>query len=183
MRNSRQGFSLLEVLVAVSILGICLALIVGLFGQGLNSISISRDYTKAALAAKNVLATGLTDPNLLLGTYTGEESGHPWTMSLTQYEGENQPDSDAPVQLWQVTVSVSWQSRMGEKTLTLESLRAVTKPDKRIMAPDMRVPGGRPPGRRGGTRRPPTEGPREPERGRPDDSRRPSAPEPRRGRG
>jgi prepilin-type N-terminal cleavage/methylation domain-containing protein len=48
LRTRNQGFTLLEIVVAMAILGIGLVVIIELFSGGLRLARVSEEYTKAA---------------------------------------------------------------------------------------------------------------------------------------
>jgi len=57
--NRSKAFTLIEVLVAVSILGAGVALVMGLFAGGLNLASTSREYVGASLLAQELMVERL----------------------------------------------------------------------------------------------------------------------------
>ena len=71
--NRRRAFTLVEVLVAVSILGAGVALAMGLFAGGLNLASVSREYVSATLLAQELMVERLSAFTLNEGDESGEE--------------------------------------------------------------------------------------------------------------
>ena len=69
--NKQKGFSLLEILIAFSILAISLGILLKIFSAGINTAVVSEDYTAAVQIAESLMAkTGLESP-----LQAGEDSG------------------------------------------------------------------------------------------------------------
>ncbi len=61
--NRKRGFTLIEVLATVAIVGLSLALLFQLFGQGLRSTLRAEAVSQAAVYARTVMETALIVPN------------------------------------------------------------------------------------------------------------------------
>jgi general secretion pathway protein I len=55
LRNKHQGFSLLEILVAFSILTVSLGIVLKIFSTGITTAQVTGDYTTAVQIAKKLL--------------------------------------------------------------------------------------------------------------------------------
>ncbi len=127
--KDKKGFTLIEVLVAIAILGIGFGVIFELFSGGLRSAKLSEDYLKATWYGKAKMEEVLSQKDFSEGSTEGTfDTQFSWkvdvtkvTPSLGQKEGE---ESDLPVDLYQVVLKVSWPSGKGERSLDMESLRA-----------------------------------------------------------
>lgn len=86
MKNSAQGFTLLEVMIAVSVLTIALAAVLGLQSKSLTLASESRFQTTAALLAQGKMAemavAELGDLTSDSGDFDDAFSGHAWQLSV-----------------------------------------------------------------------------------------------------
>jgi general secretion pathway protein I len=134
--GGRRGFTLIEVLVAMALLGIGLGALFELFSGGLRSARISEEYTKATWYGKARMEEILSGKDFSEGTTEGTfESGYAWTSEVKratpassgQKEGD---DSDLPVDLFQISVRVTWTSGTRERSLELESFRAFEKKEE-----------------------------------------------------
>lgn len=122
-RQSR-GFSLLEVMVALAILGVAIVAIFQLFSTGLRATKKSDDYTKAIFYARSLLdeAYSISDPE--------ESSG---SADLEGYfDGSREVDmisssDDGNVKLYEIIVKVTWPP---SGKLTLRGLRTVYEPEE-----------------------------------------------------
>lgn len=70
LKNS-QGFTLMEILVAVMLLAISLTIIMQQFSGGIRNITLTDSYSKAITHARNLMEEVLSEPKLLEGTQSG----------------------------------------------------------------------------------------------------------------
>ena len=114
-----SGFTLLEMLSAVIILGLITGPILGLFGQGVNSIRDTSDYTKAVLFAKGEMEYLRSLSYLELEDHQNIELQNipPYTASL---QVENWKDTN----MLKVMLTVIWESRGREHDFTLTTLKS-----------------------------------------------------------
>lgn len=119
-RRRRAGFTLLEVVVALAILGVAFALAMQLLATGVRSAKASEDYTQAVLLARQKMAEIAVTSNLE-GSADGGEfgGGFRWQSEIRPLPQEE----DLPARLYKVRVHVTWPSRRGEKSLDLYTLR------------------------------------------------------------
>jgi len=91
IRRPRTGLTLLEVILALAILGLALAAITQLITIGANAAIESRELTKAQMIAESILAE-LTIESLPLETMEGMDVPHEpdWVFS-TLVEGTDEP--------------------------------------------------------------------------------------------
>lgn len=122
---SCRGFSLIEVLVAFAILTLALGVLLPLFSNGLRSLSISEQYTRAAVLAESRLAAIGRETPLEQGEEDGEfEQGFRWRTSVTPYEVVEDTEGTSPLaDAFLTTVEVYWQDGDKRRTLTLDSLK------------------------------------------------------------
>lgn len=119
-RRSSSGFTLLEVIIALAIMGVGFALAMELLATGTRSAKVSEGYTLAVLLARQKMAAMLATPALKGSTEHGEfDGGLSWASEILPLE----QDEALPAQLYQVRVRVAWPSRRGEKSVDLYTLR------------------------------------------------------------
>ena len=86
MRNSSPGFTLLEVMIAVAVLTIALAAVLGLQSKSLTLASESRFNTTAALLAQGKMAeitvAGMGELTSDTGDFGDVFSGYAWRLSV-----------------------------------------------------------------------------------------------------
>lgn len=108
-RERQRGFTLLEVLVAFTIMAVALAALMQAFGSGLRSSEAAQDRTLLLARAENRLAEVGTAIPLQPGRYEGEADGYAWTVDVHPYgaaEGEARPPRPE-IALYAVEVTVS----------------------------------------------------------------------------
>ena len=122
-----SGFTLLEVLVAVSIVGIALVILLRLHILSLDATLAAQDLSTAVLLAQGKMATFLAQR-----PQAGEDEGQfdgpdlerfTWTTSVTRYD-LGPEDRDGSVGVRRVTVSVHWREGNRNRSYRLETYEA-----------------------------------------------------------
>ena len=120
MRNKAGGFTLIEVLVAFTILSVSVGALLVAFSGGVRNTVMTRDYTQAVIIAESRLAeTGTTHRLSQEEEIEGDDGGFSWKKVIRPLDKE----PFGPWQLYEVTVSVTWKTLNGDRTLQLQSLR------------------------------------------------------------
>lgn len=114
--------------MALAILGIGLTVILELFSGGLRSARISEEYTKATWFGKTKMEEMLITKNLTEGVTEGSfDDQFSWKGEVKKANPsigqEDKPEANLPIDLYQITVTVSWSSGAGKRSLEMESLR------------------------------------------------------------
>lgn len=122
-----RGFSLLEVLIALAIVGLALAAAAGTFGAGLLGHEAARDAATALSLAEGKLAeAGIAAP---LGESRSEGSfanRFDWQVTVAPYDDPSEDRLAATNDGWRlyrVLVAVAWQDGRRRRELTLATLR------------------------------------------------------------
>ena len=135
----QRGFSLLEILVAFSILALSLGVLMQIFSGSLRNADVTRDQAQAVALAQSLLASAGVEATLVPGESTGVlDDRLRWLLRVSPFAPEPRPGeteavrSPLPLDLWEVAVRVAWggDSRLPERALTLTTLRVqpVTSP-------------------------------------------------------
>ena len=114
------GFTLLEVMIALAILGMTFAFAMELLATGVRSAKTSEDYVQAALLARQKVAQVA-----VLRSTGGEADGGEFGGGF-RWVSEVHPlpqEEELPARLYQVRVRVTWPGRRGEKLLDLYTMR------------------------------------------------------------
>jgi general secretion pathway protein I len=119
-RTGEVGFTLLEVIVAITILGIALAAILAAFSQSLMRTH-ARDRAFAARAlASTILAKSDAIEDPALGTTNGHSNdGFSWTVNVAPY-GDGSVHAPHLVRL---TATVNWPGEIRPQTFSLSTLK------------------------------------------------------------
>jgi len=125
------GFTLIETVIALAILGIALTVILELFSGGLRLARTSEEYTKAMNFARMKLEEIISQQKIEEGTDEGEyDDTYRWQVSTKKIDllpVEKDSDFKPPVELFQVKVDILWKSGSKERSATIESYK-VNKP-------------------------------------------------------
>ena len=129
--HGAAGFTLLEVLVAVAIVGAALVMLLRLHLLSLDATLASQDLTTAVLLAEGKMATFMAEsPN------EGEDQGQfdgpnlerfSWTTSVTEHAiglGSQSDGQEDAVGIRHVTVSVRWRDGNRNRSYSLETYEA-----------------------------------------------------------
>lgn len=126
--KGKQGFTLLEVMVALAILSIGLLVMIELIAWALRSASTSQEHTQAVFLARQKMEELLLDPSLKEGALEGEfNGGYRWSVQVVEkgLREIRSPQEGRWTRLMELRVKVAWPSRGRERSLQLTSLKAV----------------------------------------------------------
>ena len=124
VRRGAGGFTLLEVLVALTILAVAVVAFMQLSSQGLRLLHVSDDYQRAVgLADRVARAIDVSGES----SEAGQEGRFQWEsrVRLVPTPEELTPGSGPRLRLYALSVAVRWGRN---RTLELATLRAVAEP-------------------------------------------------------
>ena len=119
-RRREQGFTLLEMLVAVAILAALVAMIPRSFVTARAAIDRSQDWLEARLVAEAVLNGELADRNLRPGTRRGTLDGRSWAAVIVPSRFATGPPEGTNRALLDIRLAVSVS---GKASLDVETTR------------------------------------------------------------
>ena len=136
--SSQKGFTLLEILLAISILGVALTVIMQQFSAGLRIGQASKTYTTATAYAKQKLEEFQLEEEMEEGEEVGDfDDGYTWRVSVLPYEDymeeavESGEDEELfehlPLEMYRLESVVSWMEGENEKSISLVTLKTVKK--------------------------------------------------------
>jgi general secretion pathway protein I len=122
---SASGFTLIEVIIAIAILGISLVMVMQLFAGGLRAARTSCDYSRAVIHAKDKMEEKTEYPVQDSGVF---DDGFKWETEVESYKELK----DNPYKLIKVKVRVMWPDVMkNSKTVELVGLKAVSEDNEK----------------------------------------------------
>ncbi len=117
IKYKQQGFSLLEMIVVITILSISLSMLYKAAGGATRSVRVSEQYSYAVIMAQSLLdehSTVVSDGV----NVRGEGASYRWLVSSTPVIDE----SEQPATLHLIDVDVSWTSGSSTRVYTLSSV-------------------------------------------------------------
>ncbi len=124
----QQGFSLIEILVAFSILALALGVLLNIFSGGLRSAIVSEEYQQALAIAESKLARVGFDIIVEEGLVQGvEQNKFSWSIQGTPFEMP-QAKSDnvaigSQIKAYKVQVKVEWEEGQDNRLVVLNTVR------------------------------------------------------------
>lgn len=129
----QRGFSLLEILIAFSILALSLGVLLRIFAGGLNNAEAAGDYTVAVQIAESLMAkTGNEIPLKAFQDAGDENKKYYWKLTISPYNiiSEKFDPKKLPVELFKVNVSVAWGDGIDDnRQIELTTLKLAGKED------------------------------------------------------
>ena len=127
MNRHPRGFTLLEVLLALTVFAFAFGLILETLGGASRNVRVAGDVGKVALLAQNRMDLVGIDAPIKKGVTTGKlDEVYSYQLTISPYQPE---DSTVPesvqVKLFRVDMAVSWGQRENQRTEHFSTLRAV----------------------------------------------------------
>ena len=128
--NAQRGFTLLEVLVALTLLAIFFGALFRVFAGGLSVTRGGEAQSHAVLLAQSKLAEIGADHGIGPGSHFGEfehrgseGSGYRWRAELVRYSGDELGRADrGELVPYRVDLEVSWEADFKQRSFALSSL-------------------------------------------------------------
>jgi general secretion pathway protein I len=129
--NKQQGFSLLEILIAFSILALSLGILLKIFSAGVNTAVVAEDYTAAVQIAESLMAkTGVETPLQANQASGMENEKYHWLVEVSPFEfnPENVDPTALTAVLFKVKVTVRWgDDNVNDRQIELTTLKLINK--------------------------------------------------------
>jgi general secretion pathway protein I len=129
--NKQQGFSLLEILIAFSILALSLGILLKIFSGGVNTAMVAEDYTIAVQIAESLIAKTGSEMPLKDHQSSGDENEkYHWSLTVSPFflSGEGIDPKNAAAELYKINVTVNWgDGESDERQVKLTTLKLAGK--------------------------------------------------------
>ena len=133
--TGRRGFTLLEVMIAVSISAIGIVALLELFGGSMRLARAASEQTEAMVIASSIMDKALWRAELPEESYAEELDDYQWALTIEAIEpqlgvtedSEEMEDISDDYELYEIIVEVRWGDAQAPKTLTMRSLRLMEK--------------------------------------------------------
>jgi general secretion pathway protein I len=124
---STTGFTLIEVVVALAILGIGLTVILELFSAGLRLGRFSEDYSLAVNYGRMKMEEIASQSNIEEGSEEGQfDDTFHWKATIQKVDllsVDKDIEFTPPIGFYQITVNIIWKSGSKERSAIFESYR------------------------------------------------------------
>lgn len=125
---AERGFSLLEIVVAFTLMALSLAVLMQAFGGGVHLLGNAERLAQAASLAQSQLARVGTEVPLAEGEYQGEWSpDYRWQIKVAPLSLPPPLAQHPRWQLFQIEVAVNWVEASRQRGYRLTTLRVGTK--------------------------------------------------------
>jgi len=124
MIRNEKGFTLLEIIVSMTILSVAILALVQLFSGGLNQAAQADRYLNGVYLAQqkfSQLEMENFNSDLLEGEFAGQEA-YRWQLTMKPYESPLN-NEEAHIQIQEISLRVFWEDQGMEKEVRLDSLR------------------------------------------------------------
>jgi general secretion pathway protein I len=124
--NKQKGFSLLEILIAFSILAFSLGILLKIFSSGVDTAIVAEDYTAAVQIAESLMAKTGLENSLQAGQDSGTENEkYEWLLTVNPYlfEPGNADSVTTTMGLFKIKVIVSWGKAVNSRRVELTTLK------------------------------------------------------------
>lgn len=128
-QQAQRGLTLLELLVAFSIMAMSVALLYRVMGSSARSVADIERHQRAAVLAQSLLSLRDTVPE---GGWqqSGNTGGYQWRIQSAPYDtGVSGPT--IPV-LYEVGISIAWADGGRQRNLDITTLRPLRKPPEPV---------------------------------------------------
>lgn len=130
-KNKQQGFSLLEILIAFTILALSLSILLKIFSSGVLTASVAEEYTAAVQIAESLMAKTGVETVLQATQASGVENDkYHWQLGVSPFvfNPEQIDTTLLPVQVFKVRVTVNWgNDDANDREVELVTLKLVNK--------------------------------------------------------
>lgn len=126
LNSSAGGFTLLEVLVAVALLGIAITVVLQLFSADLKAIAASEEYVSAAAKAEAKIREVQDNDSLSEGS-TSEITNDGYRVDVSVASTLGERTDTLQVMLMDILVTVRWTKGAKERSLSLRTMKLVNK--------------------------------------------------------
>ncbi len=126
IKIDQSGFTLLEILVSIAIVGIAVTIIFQLFSANLRAISVSKDYVSVVVRAEEKMREIMDDEKLSEKTLSETtEDGYRIDYSISKVLEDK--TENLHVEVFQIDMSIYWTEGMKNRSMKLSTLKTVQK--------------------------------------------------------
>jgi prepilin-type N-terminal cleavage/methylation domain-containing protein len=122
-----EGFSLLEVLVATTIMGLVMVVLLQVLTAALRAQEASWSNTQAVLVGEKILQENCQVNVMTAGTYQGRDGRFDYLVKVAPQYELSDPFANKKILCSLIRVTLTWQEWGRRKTLDLQTIRTVSQ--------------------------------------------------------
>jgi prepilin-type N-terminal cleavage/methylation domain-containing protein len=123
--RSNRGFTLLEILVSIAIIGIALTVILQLFSSNLRALSVSKDYVNASIKAEEIMRE-LLEEDLSEG-HRSEQTEDGYKIDIDIHRILEDKTENLQVEMMQIDLTIRWTSGLKDKRIDFTTSKVIEK--------------------------------------------------------
>lgn len=128
-RSRQRGFTLLEVIAAILLLGIAFAALLKVAGGAMALSRDAADRDEAALWARSLLDSAFVATPVAPGRRSGRfDARYQWTLTTTPWQAPGSPPGSDPLALYRLDLAVRWGNGARPQVAHFETLRLGAAP-------------------------------------------------------
>jgi prepilin-type N-terminal cleavage/methylation domain-containing protein len=124
--HTDKGFTLIEVLVSVVLLGIAVTIVLQLFSANVRALATSEDYIYASAKAEAKMREVLENDEISEISFS-EITDDDYRIDVSIAEVLHERTENLQVRLLEVVLTVSWTQGAHEKSLTVRTMKVLEK--------------------------------------------------------
>jgi type II secretion system protein I len=128
-----RGFTLIEIMVALTVMAFAVVSLVQLFSSNLRMIGTSQDYMTALTRAESVMRE-IVESDKIEEKSWKDTTDHGYQIEVTVSETQKERTDNLPIKLLQIELVFSWEKGLRKKSVTFRTLKVVNKIDNRSAA-------------------------------------------------
>jgi prepilin-type N-terminal cleavage/methylation domain-containing protein len=128
--KAERGFTLIEIMVAMTVMAFAVVYLVQLFSANLRMIGTSQDYMDALTRAEAAMRE-IVEGDKIEEKSWKEETDRGYQVEVSVSEAQKERTENLPIKLLQIEMIFSWEKAMRKKSLTLRTLKVVNRIDNR----------------------------------------------------
>jgi prepilin-type N-terminal cleavage/methylation domain-containing protein len=129
-KQCARGFTLIEIMVALTVMGFAVVFLVQLFSSNLRTIGTSQDYMTALTRAESIMRE-IVESDKLEEKSWRDLTDQGYQVEVTVSETQKERTEQLPIKLLQIELVFSWERALRKKSMTLRTLKVVNKIDNR----------------------------------------------------
>ena len=130
-KSENGGFTLLEVMVAMTIMGIVVTTALELLATSMHSASASKEFARASILGKREFELLLNRDEMFKDEdwpAGGElEDGYQWDVTITPYSKYEDEEESFPLKVYLCVLRVRWESGKRTKSVEFKAFKTVPK--------------------------------------------------------